>query len=180
MSLFLTESDSKSNQGVNKNHVKQALRKADPVNLKNVLLDYKKNPQFEQDVLNDALMQCTKQEQVDLIPVLLECGADPNFGEFRTPLQWALMMNKEQSVEALVKGGADINYGEPPPITMAASLGRLKSIQLFIEKGADVTLEDSDHRTALDLAENYKHTEIARLLRSAGCYRNASAVLGHY
>lgn len=78
-----------------------------------------------------------------MIPVLAEYGADINFGEFRTPLQWALMLNKEESVRYLVKSGADINYGDPPPVVIAASLGRLNSMKLLLEMDVDLSAEDS-------------------------------------
>lgn len=89
------------------------------------------------------------------------------------------MLSKEDVVSALVENGADIDNGEPPPITIAASLGRLESVKLLIDKGVDLTAEDSDGRTALDLAENFKKTEIAQLLRRAGCQKGDNSIYVH-
>lgn len=144
MSLFFTETASKSNQ-VNKATIKQCLRGEDPEKLKSALQSFKKSSQFDQEFLDESLMQCSKQDQGDFVKVLLEEGANPNSGSFRTPLQWALMMNKENSAQALILGGADVDFGNPPPITIAASLGRLNSVKLMLEKGVDVNKMDTDN-----------------------------------
>jgi hypothetical protein len=57
----------------------------------------------------------------------------------RTPLQWALITNKEDVVRALVQAGADVNYGSPRPVTIAASLGRVVSLNLLIEHNVDLS-----------------------------------------
>jgi ankyrin repeat protein len=113
------------------------------------------------------------------------------------------MLNKENVVIALVKLGVDVNYGSPPPITIAASMGRENSLSLLIEHGANVNAEVllscmmsySDHiqmsfcviacsivaiRTALDLAENFKRDGIVGILRKAGGRKGQGAILGHH
>jgi ankyrin repeat protein len=83
------------------------------------------------------------------VTVLIENGADPNSGDLvifhihRTPLQWALTFGKENVVEALIRLGVDVNFGNPPPVTIAAAMGRLKSLNLLIEKGVDLSAEVS-------------------------------------
>lgn len=178
MSLFITDPEKRG--GNNKAALKQALRGEDPEKLRSVAESFKKSPQFAQSELDDALMQCAKQNKAEFVKVLIDVGADPNCGEFKTPLQFAIMLGKEEACEALINSGADIDWGDPPPITMAASLGRLNTVKLMIEHGVDVTAEDSDHRTALDLAKNYNRTEIVDLLHKAGGTQNVRAVLGHH
>jgi hypothetical protein len=51
------------------------------------------------------------------------------------------MTNKEDVVEALVRAGADVNYGSPPPVTIAASLGRVRSLNLLIEYDVNLSAE---------------------------------------
>jgi hypothetical protein len=51
------------------------------------------------------------------------------------------MMNKEDIVRALVQAGADVNYGSPPPVRIAASLGRVMSLNLLIEHNVDLSAE---------------------------------------
>lgn len=60
---------------------------------------------------------------------------------FRTPLQWSLMTGKEDVAQALIESGVDINFGNPPPITIAAQMGRLNSVKLMIEHGVNVSAE---------------------------------------
>jgi hypothetical protein len=70
----------------------------------------------------------------------------------RTPLQWALMAGAEDAAEALVRAGADVDLGTPPPVTIAAAMGRLRSLNLLIERNADLTAEvralRAGHRSA--------------------------------
>ena len=42
------------------------------------------------------------------------------------------MTGKEDVVQALIESGVDVNYGNPPPITIAAQMGRLNSVKLMI------------------------------------------------
>lgn len=53
------------------------------------------------------------------------------------------MGGKEDAVEALITGGVNVNFGNPPPITIAASMGRINSLKLLIEYSADVGAEVS-------------------------------------
>lgn len=179
--VFVTEAATKTRPKLSgKAAFRAALRGQDADALREAIVSFKSTPQFDQTELNEALLSCTKADQGTFVTVLVEEGADPNTGSFRTPLQWALMMGKEASVEALIKAGADANFGKPPPITIAASMGRLKSVMLLLDKGANIAAQDNDHRTALDLAETYKHREIVDILKKAGCYRSLNAILGHH
>jgi ankyrin repeat protein len=71
----------------------------------------------------------------------MEAGAEPNYGLVRTPLQWALVQGKEEAAEALIKCGADVDFGNPPPLTIAASLGRKQTLLLMLEKGVNLAAE---------------------------------------
>ena len=88
-------------------------------------------------------MNCAKSGQANFVRILVEGGANPNTGGFRTPLQWSLMTGKEDVVEALVDAGVDLNFGNPPPVTIAASLGRINSVKLFIQNNVDLSKEVS-------------------------------------
>lgn len=179
--VFVTEAATKPRPKLSgKASFRAALRGQDPSALREAIASFKASPQFDQTELNEALLSCTKADQGEFVTVLVQEGADPNAGSFRTPLQWALMMGKEASVEALVNAGADINFGKPPPITIAASMGRVKSVGLLIDKGVNIAAQDNDRRTALDLAETYRHREIVDILKRSGCHRNLNAILGHH
>lgn len=51
------------------------------------------------------------------------------------------MTGKEDVVQALIEAGADVNFGNPPPITIAAQMGRLNSVKLMIEHNVNVNAE---------------------------------------
>lgn len=178
MSLFLDESG--SNNGLYKADMKKHIRDNNPEELRKTLEEYKKSKDFSLDDLNDGLLQATKQNQAEMIPIFAEFGADLNFGEFKTPLLWALLMGKEEAAVALIESGADVDFGNPPPITTASSLGRIKAVRLMLQKNVDVNATDSDGRTALDLAKNYKKAGIVKLLREHGGTSTSNPTLGHY
>jgi hypothetical protein len=113
------------------------------------------------------------------------------------------MTNKEDVVRALVQAGADVNYGSLPPVTIAASLGRVISLNLLIEHNVDLSAEvrfgptdvpllprqmsfrrfsrsSLAHRTALDLAENFRKTDVVAILRSRGARKGHGAILSHH
>ena len=54
------------------------------------------------------------------------------------------MHGHENVALILIKYNCDINYGNPPPITIAASLGRKEALQAMIEKGVNLNAQDSD------------------------------------
>lgn len=51
------------------------------------------------------------------------------------------MTGKEDVVQALIESGVDVNYGNPPPITIAAQMGRLDSVKLMIEHNVNVSAQ---------------------------------------
>lgn len=51
------------------------------------------------------------------------------------------MTGKEDVVQALIESGVDVNYGNPPPITIAAQMGRLNSVKLMIEHNVNVSAQ---------------------------------------
>ena len=51
------------------------------------------------------------------------------------------MTGKEDVAQALIESGVDVNFGNPPPITIAAQMGRINSVKLMIEHNVNVSAE---------------------------------------
>ena len=96
-------------------------------------------------LLDIAVTNSRSPTKVKAIQFLLDHKADPNsvacLGKFcHTPLMNAAKSGNIAAVRALIKAKADVNYRKP----------------------------GGDRSSALQFAEEYKHPEIAKILRDAG------------
>jgi len=108
---------------------------------------------------------------------LIEAGADVDRGASLTPLMLACGSATAESVEALIRGGAEVNIrtNEGTPLTEAVVAGNADAVTVLLNAGADPSLtipnEHPDHdiagRTPLELARAARHRRIVSLLRSA-------------
>ena len=76
-----------------------------------------------------------------------------------------------ETVEALAKGGADINQrleGGATPLIAASSNGKTETVKALIGLGADVNAKDNGGMTALYYAAHEAFSEIARVLVDNG------------
>ena len=55
-----------------------------------------------------------------------------------------------------------------PALMIAAINGDTETVEMLIDRGADVNGKDKDGRTALMIAEEFGETEIVNLLREKG------------
>ncbi|MCC2672121.1 MAG: putative ankyrin [Armatimonadetes bacterium] len=107
--------------------------------------------------------------------VLLDRGADPTLVSRNplgvTPLQSALARCNEECAALLVSCGADVNAGAPsswPPIAYTGANGLPAAARLLLEHGADANARTPDGKTALTLALDKGHEEVAEVLRAHG------------
>ena len=73
-----------------------------------------------------------------------------------TPLIWAAVRNKMQTVELLIAEGADVNAKDrfnKTPLYRAAFAGRSEIVRVLIANGAGVNVKDAKGETPLDAAE---------------------------
>lgn len=111
------------------------------------------------------------QEHVPVVQALAAAGIDVNsFNDAGIPaLTSAVMSNRVEVAKALIALGADVNRTDElslTPLMHAAKVdfGDTAMVQLLLASGATTTLTSKDHQTALDLARQYGHDAIARLL----------------
>jgi hypothetical protein len=125
------------------------------------------NQNDKPDVPNEQLADA-KKPSMDLfaaaatgnaeeINLHIKAGSDLNVkepGRGSSPLLTAIVFDKFNAVEALIKGGADINQqnneGSTPLLT-AAVFCRLETVKLLLDKGADKTIKNPAGKTALDV-----------------------------
>ncbi|KAG4263778.1 hypothetical protein FPRO03_09054 [Fusarium proliferatum] len=88
-----------------------------------------------------------------------------------TPLHWACISGKKDTVELLVDNGAEINvrcHLGQAPLHISVESGEDEITEFLISKGADVSVVDDYGRTALTIASMSGNTEVARQLIDSG------------
>ncbi|KAI0860337.1 ankyrin repeat-containing domain protein [Xylaria cubensis] len=122
-----------------------------------------------------------EEESVAIVKWLLECGQNPNnirlsasdsYEHPRTPLQQAVMQNRLDLVENLLKMGADVNMipslhgiSSLPlsPLEMATRHNPPHTLQSLLERGASANIDQ-----ALHLAIRNSNLDAAKLLMNYG------------
>ncbi len=89
--------------------------------------------------------------------------------EGKTPLIHACTGPFPETVQALIKAGADVNAKGTAegftPLMMAAGLDQLKTVQILLDNGANKGAVDEDNDKAIDHARRAGLTEIVKVLQ---------------
>ncbi len=122
------------------------------------------------------LYVAVEANNIDIAEYLIAHGANVNSGEgVWTPLQEAAYHSKEM-VELLLANGANINAGGWTALHSALDDERFDIVELLLDKGADVNIEDDSGYAPLHIAASYaaKHNpKVVELLISKGADINA-------
>lgn len=151
-----------------------------------LLLTYNPNINYQDEYGNTALNLAidNKWHYKEMIPLLLEAGADPNSkaGAGRTAQKVSTVLSKitslalnnkseeeYQIIEMFLSHGADPNIADERagsiPLMAAAYKGDVRVVKLFLEYGVDSNLKDNQGRTALDMAIKKQQQEVIDLLQ---------------
>jgi len=151
-----------------------------------LLLTYNPNIDYQDKYGNNALNLAidNKWHYKEMIPLLLEAGADPNSkaGAGRTAQKNSTVLSKMTSltlnnkseeeyqiVEMFLSYGADPNIAHKTagsiPLMAAAYKGDVRLVKLLLEYGVDPNLKDNQGRTALDMAIKKNQQEVIDLLQ---------------
>ncbi|MEA5466671.1 ankyrin repeat domain-containing protein [Leptothoe sp. PORK10 BA2] len=123
-------------------------------------------------VTTPPLIAATLAGDVENVRSQLQQGTDPNLvHNTNTALTYAARDGFTEIALVLIDHGADVNWidGEGvTPLILAAFKNHLDLVQLLLAHGADPTVKDQWHRTALDYALRRGEADpIVQLLRPA-------------
>ncbi|MEO6919284.1 MAG: ankyrin repeat domain-containing protein [Collimonas sp.] len=110
-----------------------------------------------------ALMVASYKGDVPAVKALLDKEAEPNNTGW-TALHYAAAIGNDEIVQMLLDASAYIDAGSPnntTPVMMAARAGKIGTVKLLLDSGADVTLKNDVGMTAIDLAKKFDHDDIA-------------------
>jgi ankyrin repeat protein len=110
-----------------------------------------------------ALMIASYKGDVPMVKALLDKEAEPNNTGW-TALHYAAAIGNDEIVQMLLDASAYIDAGSPnntTPIMMAARAGKILTVKLLLDSGADVTLKNDVGMNAIDLAKKFDHNDIA-------------------
>ncbi|MGI8423018.1 MAG: ankyrin repeat domain-containing protein, partial [Chloroflexota bacterium] len=139
-----------------------------------------------QEVLDEALVWASKSDRVEVMPLLVERGANVSADLYRgTPLLWAAANGCVRAATWLLEHGVDVNsratfggmtHGQDvTALHLAAQNGHLGMAELLVAHGADATIEDAIyHSSPAGWAAHFGATEVATYLqKAAGAYGRA-------
>ncbi|KAI1772887.1 hypothetical protein F4818DRAFT_127843 [Hypoxylon cercidicola] len=133
---------------------------------------FTKNENFE---AGTAIQGACEAGRTDIVTLLLQHNADPNLGGGyeAPPILAAAIRAEEEILELLVKakarvdvlGGADTSS---TPLISAAAYMPLSSLQLLLDAGADINLQDNEGDTALIIAASRGDKDVVSFLLDNG------------
>lgn len=109
-----------------------------------------------------ALMLAAFKGNKEAVAMLLEKGAEPNKPGW-TALHYAASIGNNEIVQLLLDKSAYIDAESPnrtTPLMMAARAGRILTVKLLLDEGADATLKNDLGMSAIDFARKFEFNDI--------------------
>ena len=127
---------------------------------------------FRRFDVNSFLLAATRGK-ADAVKLFLDAGMPVNSQSGgRTALMSAAMMGHVEAGKVLIDAGADVNQtdgtGSPPLALLVMKCDATELLRIFIEAGADLTVELRGGVTLRKMAELGRCSENARVLKEAG------------
>ncbi len=118
-----------------------------------------------------------QQKNLEIVRMLVEAGADANWGGTTTPLEAAALEGDPEMAQILIEAGAEIDRRVDDgftPLMTAAALGHRRVCQRLLVAGSRPLLRNDHGQTAVGLAEDAGHAATADLIRSYERKRRAT------
>ena len=109
-----------------------------------------------------ALMLAAFKGNKEAVAMLLEKGAEPNKPDW-TALHYAAVSGNNEIVQLLLDKSAYIDAESPnktTPLMMAARAGRIMTVKLLLDEGADASLKNDLGMSAIDFAKKFEFNDI--------------------
>jgi ankyrin repeat protein len=120
------------------------------------------------------LYQAAKFNQLEVVDLLIDRGADPNLA---LALYVATKQNYPELVKLLIAKGVDINYqsgATDTPLHTAAKLGLIEIVQVLLSNGAKANIKNKyEGSTPLHKASGEGHLQVVKLLVDNGAEVNS-------
>ncbi|XP_004086272.1 ankyrin repeat, SAM and basic leucine zipper domain-containing protein 1 isoform X1 [Oryzias latipes] len=148
------------------------------------LLDRGANANFTKDQWSVLMASCTASASEDKITrcveLLLSRNADPNVVDRSqmTSLMLAAREGYSKVINLLVAHGAKLDVQDSSGYTalaVAVKYGREKAVLKLLQLGVDKTIKTKSGKSPVDLAEFFKHPQIAKILNSSSQIDNVGA-----
>ncbi|PKO81135.1 MAG: hypothetical protein CVU19_08555 [Betaproteobacteria bacterium HGW-Betaproteobacteria-13] len=117
------------------------------------------------------LMLAAAERHADTVAVLLDAGADPDAQNTlgRTALMFASIYGQDAIVKMLLDRNAKLNIVPNDnsgwtALMAAAARGHLSTVSLLLDHGADPGFKSKDGQSAIDLARQYRHSQVVQKL----------------
>lgn len=122
---------------------------------------------------NTLLHQAVRRNQVGVVRVLLEAGADTEASNVdgSTPLSCAAELGLFDVARQLVEAGCNLNRANlkgRSPLISAVLHGQLQIVELLVEAKCDLLSRDNERKNALMVATQANEIDIVRFLISSG------------
>ena len=136
--------------------------------------------ELEPPIIVAVKYECYLDDILKLQPKLNIAPKDKETGWRISPLMWAALMGREETMEKLLENGAQIDYQEAETgytaLMYAAQLNKPDSVRFLLDHGANYDLESKDGAMALMLAMQEDNVEIVDMLMEKGAKMNLKLI----
>lgn len=149
-----------------------AMEKTTPKNLIELMLVYEANPDCKNGQGETALFKAINNQRLDIINLLLDHGADPNLPGPKHML-WP-SVHHPRILEVMLQRGATVNRA-PGCLELATSINKFESVDILLKHGADPNTKKDGIFTPLCTAIRDDRSNLVDILIAAGADPNLMA-----